>query len=163
MNNSKPSIKSHQPLNQNPIAKPADLLKIGNAANEHLFYDLKPLKVVAYSSQFLVIKKNSLPKPFYRLPFKLTGNDEAMLQLFMIKLSKTLDVNMRCLWIEMVNNIEDYYCSFEVKELKLKQHLIFDLINLDHGEVTLEAIDKLVEIRRKSLVPEYLDSQIAHK
>jgi hypothetical protein len=163
MNNSKPSIKSHQPLNQNPTAKPAHLLKIGTAANEHLFYDLKPLKVVAYTSQFQVIKKNGLPKPFYRLPFKLTGNDEAMLQLFMIKLSKALGVQMQSLWTEMVNNIEDHYCSFEVKELKLKQHLIFDLINLGNGEVTLEAIDKLVETKRKLLVPEYFDLLVAHK
>ena len=63
----------------------------------------------------------------------------------------------------LVNNTEDHYCAYEFKELKLKQHLIFDLINLGHGEVTLESIDKLVEIERKSLVPEYLDSLIAHK
>jgi len=153
MNNSKPSIKSHQPLSLNPITKPTNLLKIGTAANEHLFYKLKPLNVVAFTSEFQVIKKNGLPKPFDRLPFDINGNDEAMLQLFMIKLSKVLGVKMQSLWIEMVNNIEDYYCSFEVKELKLKQHLIFDLINLGNGEVTLEAIDKLVEIKSKSFIP----------
>ncbi|MFY8299461.1 hypothetical protein AAEU28_11885 [Pseudoalteromonas sp. SS15] len=163
MNNSKPSIKSHHPLSPNPIAKPANLLKIGTAANEHLFYKLKPLNVVAYTSQFQVIKKNGLPKPFYRLPFKLTGNDEAMLQLFMIKLSKALGVQMQSLWTEMVNNIEDYYCAFEFKELKLKLHLIYDLINLGNGEVTLEAIDKLIETKRKLLVPEYFYSLIARE
>lgn len=163
MNNSKPSIKGHQPLNQNSTAKPANLLNIGTAANEHLFYKLKPFNVVAFTSQFQVIKKNSLPKPFYRLPFKLTGNDEAMLQLFMIKLSKALGVQMQSLWTEMVNNIEDYYCAFEFKELKLKQHLIYDLINLGNGEVTLEAIDKLIETKRKLLVPEYFDLLVAHK
>lgn len=163
MNNSKPSIKSHQPLSLNPIAKPADLLKIGTAANEHLFYKLKPLNVVAFTSKFQVIKKNSLPKPFHRLPFNINGNDEAMLQLFMIKLSRILGVKMQSLWTEMVNNIEEHGSSFEEKEQKLKQHLIFDLINLGHGEVTLEAIDKLIDIIRKSLVPEYLDLLIAHK
>ncbi|KZN53963.1 hypothetical protein [Pseudoalteromonas luteoviolacea] len=163
MNNSKPSIKSHQPLNLNPIAKPANLLKIGTAANEHLFYDLKPLNVVAYNHEFQILKKNRETQPFNRLPFKITGNDEAVLELFMTKLSKVLGVKMQSLWTEMVNNIEDYYCAFEVKELKLKQHLIFDLINLGNGEVTLEAIGKLVEIKRKLLVPEYLDLLIAHK
>lgn len=163
MNNSKPSIKGHQPLSLNQIAKSADLLKIGTAANEHLFYKLKPLNVVAFTREFQVIKKNGLPKPFDRLPFDINGNDEAVLELFMIKLSKALGEQMQGLWTELVNNTEDHYCAFEFKELKLKQHLIFDLINLGHGEVTLESIDKLVEIKRKSLVPEYLDSLIAHK
>ena len=163
MNNSKPSIKGHQPLSSNPIAKPTALLTKSTAANEHLFYGLKPINVVACTSEFQVIKKNIETQPFSRLPFKLTGNDKAILQLFMIKFSKAVGVKMQTLWTEMVNNIEDHYCSFEDKELKLKQHLIFDLINLGNGEVTLDAVDKLVEIKRKSLVPEYLVSLIVHK
>ncbi|TMO57101.1 hypothetical protein [Pseudoalteromonas phenolica] len=158
MNNSKPSIKGHQPLNLNSIDKQTGHVAHGAAANEHLFYKLKPIKVVAHTSQFQVIKKNIETQPFNRLPFDINGNDEAMLQLFMIKLSKALGIQMQSLWTEMVNNIEDYYCSFEDKELKLKQHLIFDLINLGDGEVTLEAIDKLVEIKRKSFVPVYLNT-----
>ncbi|ALO42506.1 hypothetical protein [Pseudoalteromonas phenolica] len=150
MNNSKSFIKKHSSLNLTQSAKTSVISIGGTAANEYQFYKLKPANIVGYTHEFQIIKKSLPIQPFRRLPFKITANDKAMLQLFMIKFSEVIGIETKSFWSEMVNNFGSHNCSYKIKEAQLEEYIIFELINLGSGTVTLDAIDKLIEIKKKS-------------
>ena len=148
MNNSKPSILCQSHLSLGQVSNSGVTLLKATAANDYQYYQSKPYSIVGYTHEFKIIKKHGLILPFTRWPFIITGNDKAMLELFMIKLSEILGLEQKILWAKMLNSIELYGYSFEEKEQLLEQHLIFELINIGDGQATLNAIDKLIEMKK---------------